>query len=160
MNDVVSLLGFLAAAALTATAGGLFRPGDWYERLRKPPWRPPNWLFGPVWAVLYVMIAVSGWLVFTEAGVSGAMTPLLVYFVHLGLNWLWSAVFFGLRRPDLAFVEIVFLWMSIVLTMILFYPISPLAAYLLAPYLAWASFAAVLNLEIWRLNKSQGVFGV
>lgn len=160
MSDVVSLLGFLAVVALAASAGALFRPGDWYERLRKPPWRPPNWLFGPVWAVLYVMIALSGWLVFSRAGLSGAATPLLVYFVHLGLNWLWSAVFFGLRRPDLAMVEIVFLWISIVLTMTLFYPISPIAAYLLAPYLAWASFAAVLNFEIWRLNKSHGVFGI
>src|SRR5579875_920782 len=99
--DVLSLLPFLAVCFVTALSGAVFRPGEWYESLSKPSWRPPNWLFGPAWAVLYVCIACSGWLVWGAAGI-GAETALIIYGVQLLLNAGWSAVFFGLRRPDLA----------------------------------------------------------
>lgn len=150
----LSLLGFIAACVLAATAGAIFRPGAWYERLRKPSWRPPNRLFAPVWTVLYAMIAVSGWLVWREAGFAGAALPLAVYALQLLLNAAWTPLFFGLHRPDLGFLDIVFLWFSIIATVALFWPISAAAALLLVPYLAWVTFAAALNLAVWRLNPS------
>lgn len=147
-----TLLGFLGLNFLAATAGAVFRPGDWYENLRRPSWRPPNRLFGPVWAVLYAMIAVSGWLVFEAEG--RTLTPAMAaYLAQLILNWGWSAVFFGLRRPGLAAAEIVALWLSIAVTIVLFQPIDGVAAALLLPYLAWVSFAAALNIAIWRMNR-------
>lgn len=152
-TESFALLGFVAACLLAASSGSIFRPGAWYEQLEKPSWRPPNWLFAPVWMVLYAMIAISGWLVWREAGFAGATLPLAIYGVQLLLNAAWSAVFFGLRRPDLAFFEIVLLWLSIVLVIVTFWPIHALAAWLLVPYLAWASFAGALNWSIWRLNR-------
>ena len=104
-------------------AGALFRPGEWYERLAKPSWRPPNRLFGPVWTVLYLTIAGSGWLVWREAGFAGAILPLTFYAFQLVLNAVWTPLFFGLLRPDLGFVYIVLLWLSIITTIAVFYPI-------------------------------------
>lgn len=151
-SSLLALLGFVAACFGAALVGAFFRPGDWYERLAKPSWRPPNRLFAPVWTILYLMIAVSGWLVWREAGIAGATLPLLVYVLQLVLNAAWTPIFFGLHRPDLAFAHIVLVWLSIVATIILFYPIHALAALLLVPYLAWVTFAAALNFAIWRLN--------
>jgi translocator protein len=152
-SSLLALLGFIAACLAVALTGSLFRPGDWYERLVKPPWRPPNRLFAPVWSVLYFMIAISGWLVWQESGFSGATLALTVYGIQLVLNAAWTPIFFGLRRPGLGFLHIVLVWLSIVATMWLFYPIYVLAALLLLPYLLWVSFAAALNFAIWRLNS-------
>jgi tryptophan-rich sensory protein len=146
------LLGFVVTCFVAAMTGAFFRPGDWHERLKKPSWRPPNRLFAPVWTVLYVMIAVSGWLVWREAGFASAALPLSVYALQLLLNAAWTPLFFGLHRPDLAFVDIVLVWLSIVATIVLFFPIHLGAALLLVPYLAWVTFAAALNFAIWRLN--------
>jgi len=151
-GEVVALLGFVLAGAAAAIPGAVFRPGEWYQELMKPPWCPPNWLFGPVWLVLYISIAISGWLVWREAGIEGAATALLVYALQLVLNGLWSAIFFGLRRPDLALIELVCLWVSIAITIILFYPVDQIAAFILVPYAAWVSFAVALNYSVWRLN--------
>ena len=96
--------------------GRLFRPGEWYGQLDKPPWRPPDWLFAPVWTVLYAMIALSGWLVWREAGFAGAALPLTIYGLQLILNAAWTPIFFGLRRPDLAVIEIALVWASILAT--------------------------------------------
>ena len=123
-----------------------------YEDLIKPSWRPPNGLFGPVWAILYAMIAVSGWLIWRELGWTAGALPLGLYALQLLLNGLWSAIFFGLRRPGLACLEMVLLWLSILGLIALFYPIHQWAALLLVPYLAWVSFAFLLNFAIWRLN--------
>ena len=152
MTLTLSLLVFILACAAAAAPGMAFRPGAWYRRLNKPSWRPPDWLFGPVWLVLYIMIAISGWLVWRSAGLEGAAVALTVYVVQLVLNGLWSVIFFGLRRPDLAFAEIICLWLSILATIAAFYPLNATAAYMLIPYAAWASFAAILNFKIWRLN--------
>jgi tryptophan-rich sensory protein len=153
----LGLAGFVLANFAVATSGGFFRPGDWYERLAKPRWRPPNWLFAPAWAVLYVTIAVSGWLVWREAGFAGAGLALAVYGVQLLLNAAWSAIFFGMRRIDLAFGELVLLWLSIAATIALFHPIHPGAAWLLVPYLCWVTFAGALNFAILRRNPRGGV---
>ncbi len=152
-GSMPALAAFIAACLAAASTGALFRPGDWYERLAKPWWRPPNWLFGPAWAVLYTMIAISGWLVWREAGFAGAAVPLFVYGLQLVANAAWSAIFFGLRRPDLAFLELGVLWLLILLTIVLFAPVSAQAAWLLVPYLVWVTFAGALNFSIWRRNR-------
>lgn len=153
MFSIIVLIGFVSACFLAATTGAVFRPGDWYERLAKPSWRPPNWLFAPVWTILYLTIAVSGWLVWRKSGFAGAALPLAIYLVQLVLNAAWTPIFFGLRRPDLAFIEIVMLWLSIVATIAAFHPVNAAAAWLLVPYLAWVTFAAALNFAVWRLNR-------
>jgi tryptophan-rich sensory protein len=153
-SSLLLLLGFTAASFLAATTGAFFRPGEWYEHLKKPSWRPPNRLFTPVWTVLYVMIAVSGWLIWREAGFAGAALPLAIYALQLVLNAAWTPLFFGLHRPDLGFVDIVLVWLSIVATIVLFMPIHVGAALLLVPYLAWVTFATALNFAVWRLNPS------
>lgn len=137
-----------------AATGAIFRPGEWYKQLDKPRWRPPDWIFAPVWSALYVTIALSGWLVWREAGISGALLPLGVYALQLLLNAAWTPIFFGLHRPGLALVEIVLLWASILATIVLFYPISSAASWLLIPYLAWVSFASGLNFSIWMRNRT------
>ena len=154
ISYVLVLLGFIAACFLAALTGAMFRPGDWYERLTKPSWRPPNQLFAPVWSVLYLMIAVSGWLIWRETGFVGATLPLAIYALQLVLNAAWTPLFFGLHRIDLGFFDIVLVWLSIVATIVLFYPIHSVAAMLLLPYLAWVTFAAALNFAVWRLNPS------
>ena len=106
-TPLLALLVFVIGCFLAASTGAMFRPGAWYELLAKPSWRPPSWLFAPVWTFLYLTIAVSGWLVWRKAGVAGAMCPLTVYTIQLVLNAAWTPIFFGLRRPDLAFFEIV-----------------------------------------------------
>ena len=152
--SIIGLVCFIVACFLAAFTGAWFRPGEWYERLRKPSWRPPNRLFAPVWTVLYLMIAVSGWLIWREAGFAGAALPLAVYALQLVLNGMWTPLFFGLHRPDLGLVDIILVWLSIVATIVLFMPISVAAALLLLPYLAWVTFATALNFAIWRLNPS------
>jgi len=151
-TSLLVLVGFLAANFATALSGAFFMPGEWYRGLAKPSWNPPDWAFGPAWAVLYVTIAVSGWMVWREAGFAGAAVPFAIYVVQLLFNAGWSAVFFGMKRMDLAFIEVIGLWLSILATIIAFWPISTAAALLLLPYLAWVTFAATLNFTIWRLN--------
>ena len=154
-----ALLGFVAANVAAALSGAFFKPGTWYEDLNKPWWRPPNWLFPIAWTVLYAMIAVSGWLVWRADSLAVTWPALTVYGVQLALNAGWSALFFGMRRMDLALLELIGLWLSIAAMIVLFLPISPPAAWLLVPYLLWVSFAGVLNYKVWRLNPATGVGG-
>jgi len=153
ISSILVLVGFVGACFLTAVTGAMFPPGDWYERLAKPSWRPPNWLFAPTWTVIYLTIAVSGWMVWRKSGFAGAALPLAIYLLQLVLNAAWTPIFFGLRRPALAFFEIIMLWLSIVATIAIFHSHSVAAAWLLLPYLAWVMFAAALNFTIWRLNR-------
>lgn len=126
--------------------------GGWYATLAKPAWTPPNWVFGPVWSLLYLAMAVAAWLVWRQVGFPRAASALNLFGVQLVLNVCWSAIFFGAHRPGLAFAEIVVLWLAILATMVAFRSLSRPAAWLLAPYLAWVAFAATLNFSIWRLN--------
>jgi len=150
--SIIVLIGFIGACLLAARVGAAYRPGDWYEQLRKPAW-PPNWVFPPAWAVLYLTIAVSGWLVWRTSGSAGAALPFAICLLQLVLNAAWSPIFFGIRRPDLAFMEIVILWFSIVATIATFHSLNAVAAWLLLPYLGWVTFAAALNFTIWRMNR-------
>jgi tryptophan-rich sensory protein len=150
--DTTSLLGlggFLLAVMAAASTGALFRPGAWYAGLAKPSWNPPNWLFGPAWGVLYTTIAVAGWLVW---GRTGWGPELWLWWGSLLLNAVWSWLFFGLRRMDLAFYELVVFWASIAAMILAFWPAHQGAAMLLLPYLAWVTFAGVLNRTLWRMN--------
>ncbi|MEM6783831.1 MAG: TspO/MBR family protein [Bacteroidota bacterium] len=152
MRDFIVLLGFIVAVALVAATGAAFKPGAWYAALDKPGWTPPNWLFPVAWSVLYLLIAVAGWLVWREVGFSGASKAFTVYGLQLALNAAWSWLFFGRHDMGLAFLDIVGLWLAIALTMGLFWATKPLAGALLVPYLLWVTYAAALNLTIWRIN--------
>lgn len=154
LQAILGLVGFLAACFAAAASAAVFRPGSWYARLEKPSWNPPDWVFGPVWTVLYVAIGVSGWLVWRRLGWVEGGLPLALWTVQLVLNGLWSVIFFGLRRPGLALLEMAALWAAVAATIAVFMPIRPFAAWLLVPYLAWVSFAFVLNLAIVRLNRA------
>ncbi|MCX6843538.1 MAG: tryptophan-rich sensory protein [candidate division WOR-3 bacterium] len=126
----------------------------WYKGLAKPSFNPPNWLFGPAWTVLYLLMAVAAWLVWKQGvGAAGVKLALAVFLVQLILNALWSILFFGLRSPLAGMVDIVVLWLAILATVILFFRVSVPAGILLLPYIAWVSFAALLNAAILRLNR-------
>jgi tryptophan-rich sensory protein len=150
--SLFALCGFVGVCFLAALSGAFFRPGVWYDNLAKPWWRPPKFLFPPAWTILYITMAISGWLVWKTVGFAA---PLAVYFVSLIFNAAWSAFFFGLRRPDLAFLDVVFLWLSIAATIAVFYPVEKPAAYLLLPYLGWVTFAGGLNFTIWQMNRKR-----
>jgi benzodiazapine receptor len=155
MRSVLVLAGFLVACFAVAGVGGWFTsmgmPG-WYMSLEKPSWNPPSWVFGPVWTTLYVLMAVAAWQVWRQAGPGGAAAALTLFFVQLGLNLAWSGIFFALRSPGWALVEIVLLWLAILGTASLFFRHSTLSGTLMIPYLLWVTFAAVLNGAIVRLN--------
>jgi tryptophan-rich sensory protein len=125
---------------------------EWYPTLRKPPGTPPSWVFGPVWTTLYVLMAISAWLVWRDYR-WGASAALLIFCAQLELNLAWSGVFFGARRPGFALLEIVILWAAVLFTAYLFYWLNPVSAYLLVPYLLWLTYAAYLNFGIWKLNR-------
>lgn len=147
----VSLIVCFAAAGV-GSAVTTPQIDGWYETLTKPTWNPPNWIFGPVWTTLYLAMAVAAWLVWRQGGWAGSKVPLILFGVQLALNTLWSCLFFGLHSPGLAFVEILLLWSAIAATMVAFLFRSKAAALLFVPYLAWVTFAALLNFTIWRLN--------
>ncbi len=144
----------IAVFAVAALGGWLtsFGVGGWYAALQKPAWNPPSWLFGPVWTALYITIAVAAWLVWMRHAPLGRLA-LTLWAVQLALNLAWSALFFYMRQPGWAFLEIIVLLAAIVATAITFFRISPWAGALLIPYIAWVSFASALNFAIWRLNS-------
>lgn len=142
-------------AVVVAVGGGLLTEiGPWYRRLRKPSWQPPDWAFGPAWTLIFLLSAAAAVLAWNGApDVAARWRVVAVYVVNGVLNVGWSLLFFRLRRPDLALVEVLALWLSILAMVIGLAPLSGLAALLLAPYLAWVTFAAALNRAIVRLNR-------
>ncbi len=125
----------------------------WYATLNKPTFNPPDWVFGPVWTILYTMMGVSLFLIGTSTLPNKKKrVAYSLFFIQLFLNAIWSPIFFGLHSPLLGLMVILLMWISIVLTMIDFYKISKTATVLLAPYLLWVSFATLLNFSIWQLN--------
>jgi tryptophan-rich sensory protein len=144
----------VAAAAVALTGGLLTEVGPWYKSLRFPSWRPPNWLFGPAWTVIFFLIAWSGVVAWQRsASASEGQWLIALFVVNGGLNILWSALFFKLRRPDWALAEVVALWLSILALVVATAHVSTLAGWLMFPYLAWVSFAGVLNLRIVQMNR-------
>lgn len=156
MTGTRSAVGLILWCAVTfgaAAAGAQFMPGAWYASLVKPSWTPPPFVFGPVWTVLYTLMAIAAWLVWRRAGFGGARAALTAFGVQLALNALWSYLFFGLHKPGLALLEIAALWMAILLTLVLFWRVDRSAGALLIPYLAWVSVATSLNAVLWWLNR-------
>jgi translocator protein len=148
-------IGVAALAAIAvAVAGGLATQlGPWYHQLAKPTWQPPDWLFGPVWTVVFALTALSGARAWWGIPPGTDRQIVIVLFAVNGLlNVLWSVLFFTLRRPDWALIEVAFLWLSILALIVTIGRYSPMGAWLLAPYLVWVSFASVLNWTIVRLN--------
>jgi tryptophan-rich sensory protein len=154
-HPLLGLLGFVAIVFVVGAVGSTATlpqiPG-WYAALDKPGFTPPDAVFGPVWSVLFLMIAVSGWLVWRRTGLAGAPGAFVVYGVQLALNALWSVLFFGLHRLGFAFVELIAMWLAILATIIAFRRYSRPAALLLVPSLIWVTYAGALNATIWRLN--------
>jgi benzodiazapine receptor len=144
-RQAAGLAGFVGISFLAAYLGAratMDSVGSWYAQLARPPWSPPNWVFGPVWTVLYACMGVAAWLVWRREGWSGAI---LLFAVQLALNAAWSFAFFGWRSPLAGLVNIVLLWIAIGATLLRFW--------LFVPYIAWVTFAAALNFAIWRLNR-------
>lgn len=148
---MISLFGFIVLVIIVASSGAIFKPGEWYDALKKPSWTPPDWLFPVAWTVLYIMIAVAGWLIWHIDPLHPAM---VLWFFQLLPNAAWSWLFFGRKRMDQAFVDVVVLWGSIAAFIVLAWPLSQTASLLFVPYLIWVSFAAALNYKVWRLNPS------
>ena len=151
-TDWIKLIISIVICQLAGAVGALFTAdsvGTWYLTLNKPSFNPPSWIFGPVWTTLYILMGIALYIVWKNKN-SGFAIP--VFVIQLVLNSLWSFLFFGTKNIQFAFIEIIFLWVSILLCIILFYRISKPAAYLLVPYILWVSFASVLNYELMRLN--------
>ncbi len=148
----LALVGWLGLCFAAAAMGSLFLPGEWYVHLKKPAWNPPGWIFGPVWSILYTLMACAAWMIWNRGGWAGQRPALALFLVQLLFNALWSPLFFGWHQPALAFVDILLLWVSLLGTLIIFLRIHRVAGLLFVPYLLWVSFAAVLNFTLWRLN--------
>jgi benzodiazapine receptor len=150
----VSLAVSICIVAGVAVIGGLATASSvtsWYVGLNKPSFNPPNWVFGPAWTALYILMAVAAWRVWRR-GAGRASAALGLYAVQLALNGAWSVIFFGLRQPALALADISALLVLILAAAVAFWRIDRGAGLMMIPYIAWVSFALALNLEIWRLN--------
>lgn len=158
----LALLGWIALAATAGAIGGLASrgAGEFYGALVKPAWAPPAWLFGPVWSALYVLMGVAAWLVWRAPGATPAdrarrRRGLALFVGQLGLNALWTWLFFAWKQGAAAFGEIALLWVAIVVTTWQFGRVRRLAAWCLVPYLAWVTFAAALTWAVWQRNPGQ-----
>lgn len=156
VRDVLKLLAAIAASLSAGAIGSVFTVSSvstWYTTLVKPALNPPAWVFGPVWTTLFVLMGVAAFLVWRRGwGRHEVRVALGIFLVQLVLNTFWSIIFFGMHDPGTALIEIVFLWLAILATILAFARVSPTAAWLLAPYLLWVSFASYLNYSIWMLN--------
>jgi len=126
----------------------------WYRTLVRPSFAPPNWIFGPVWTLLYALMAIAAWRVSLEAPSPTRTAALVLFAIQLALNFAWSLLFFRGHQIGWAFAEVLVLWTTILATALLFARVSTPAAWLMAPYLAWVSFASLLNGAFWQLNKA------
>ncbi len=154
MNKALKLIISILTPLLVGFTSSFLTPqfNGWYSSLSKPPFTPPNWVFGPVWAVLYILVGFSFYLVWKDRDLKEFGGAAFIYFVHLGLNFLWSLLFFGFQNPDIAFIEIFLLLISVLFFTLEFYKLNKKTGYILVPYLLWVSFAAILNFSISILN--------
>lgn len=155
VRQLAVLLVLLAICLGTGVLGAVLTAAsvrDWYPTLSKPGWTPPDWVFGPVWTALYVMLAFAAWLVWRRVGWEASRRALGLFAAQLLLNAGWSGLFFALHSPASAFADILLLWAAIIATLWSFRRVSAVAAGLLVPYLLWVTFAAILNGAIWRMN--------
>jgi tryptophan-rich sensory protein len=155
-NKILKLIASILICQAAGGIGSLFTSpaiSTWYVMLQKPSFNPPNWLFAPVWIILFLLMGISLYLIWSKGLENRKIkVAIFVFAIQLILNILWSFLFFGLQLPIYAFAEIIILWLTILLTIVNFYRISKTAGLLLLPYIFWVSFAAVLNFFIWRMN--------
>ena len=152
--NYIKLISSILICQLAGIIGSFFTASSvstWYTTINKPFFNPPSWIFGPVWITLYLLMGISLYLIWNNYSKDMKM-PLIFFGIQLGLNSLWSIIFFGLQNPLFAFIEIIILWTFILLSIIGFYKKSKTAAYFLVPYILWVSFAAILNFSIYYLN--------
>ena len=155
--DIAGLVLFVALCLGTAALGAAVTATSvktWYANLAKPSFNPPDAVFGPVWTVLYILMGIAAWRVWRIADRDTARGPLTLFALQLALNLGWSVVFFGLQKIGAAVATIVVLWVAILVTMLAFRTVDRVAALLMAPYLAWVTFATVLNIAVWQLNPT------
>jgi tryptophan-rich sensory protein len=158
ISPAIRWIGLVVFVVVCLGAGGLGAIATtpeiegWYKTVAKPSWNPPDSVFGPVLTTLFVLMRVAAWLVWQQGGFQAAAKPLSLFAAQMALNVAWSWIFFGLHQPGWAFVEIVVLWLAILVTTVAFFRYSKIAGWLLVPYLAWVSFASLLNFTIWRMN--------
>jgi benzodiazapine receptor len=155
MNNTVPLVFFLAVCLGVSAVGGWITQtsvNDWYQTLIKPSMNPPDWVFAPTWITLYVMMAVAGWRVWLRPENSLRRMAMVAFAIQLMLNLIWSFIFFGAKSPGFAAIEIVLLWISILITLLLFWRIDRFAGWMMCPYVLWVSFAIYLNISIVLLN--------
>jgi len=155
-RDWIALLIFCGISFAGGASGSVVTASSvktWYPRLLKPPGTPPSWVFAPVWSILYLLMATAAWLVWRQPIHEGVRLALALFVAQLILNGLWSFVFFGLRRPGAALIEIVVLLATIAVTAMRFAEFSSLALWLMTPYAAWVLYASYLNFGIWLLNR-------
>ncbi len=154
-GDLLGLGTFVVLCLAISAIGGWVTAesvSTWYRTLLKPDFNPPDWVFAPVWSVLYLMIALAGWRVWRRRGLAGAPVAMATYAAQLALNLGWSFLFFGGQMIGIALAEIVLLLVAIGVNALLFWRIDRMAGWLLAPYAAWVAFASILNFALWRLN--------
>lgn len=152
----ISFVVFIALCFFIEIVGNIWTKetvSTWYPQLNKPSWTPPNWIFGPVWTALYVMIAAAGWLIYRAEESHERSIALILYGIQLAMNFIWSFLFFSLRSPLLGLLDIVPLCLFIALTIFKAWPVNRLASLLLLPYLFWVLYATSLNAAIWALNR-------
>lgn len=151
MNVLVLILALVLAAAAAMT-GARFKPDGWYRELDKPPWNPPDWIFAPVWTLLYIAMALAAWFAWRAGQGPLLAAGLLLWLAQLGANAAWSWLFFGRHRTGLALADIAFLLTLLVATTLVFFRMSVVAGWLMVPYCAWVAFAGTLNASLWHRN--------
>jgi tryptophan-rich sensory protein len=156
MNNTVKLILSIALPVAVGAISGFFTAtgtGSWYQSIQKPSWNPPNWIFGPVWTTLYVLMGIALYLVWRSPDSARRRTALWLFGIQLTLNFFWSFIFFNRQQIGGALIEIIILWIFILLTIFAFAKLNKTAAWLLVPYISWVSFATLLTYTIWALNK-------
>jgi benzodiazapine receptor len=156
-RDLLSLFAFIILCLAVSAGGGAITATSvdtWYQALEKLPFNPPNWVFAPVWTALDILMGIAAWRVWRLQSFEATLTAFAVFALQLCLNLGWSFLFFGLQRTDLALVEIVILLFAIITNTIMFWRIERLAGLLFVPYVAWVTYATILNASLWLLNES------
>lgn len=155
-QQILGLIGWFIVSFAVSALGAIasIEARSFYAGLVQPDWAPPGWLFGPVWTLLFALMAVAAWLVWRNGGFRANRAALALFLVQLAFNALWSWLFFAWRLGGPAFADILLLWVLILATLVAFWRVRPLAGALLVPYLLWVSFAAFLNYAVWQLNPA------
>jgi tryptophan-rich sensory protein len=153
-KQVIGLIAWLGVTFAAASIGAFAsaKAGVFYQALVRPGWAPPAFLFAPVWSMLYLLMAISAWLVWREQGFHASCIALSLFLFQLAANSLWTWLFFQWHQGFLAFAEILILWVIILVTLVAFWRVRPVAGALLIPYLVWVTFATALTFSVWKRN--------